>query len=213
MPNQKYTIATSDSRVAITLRNMLNSAGYEFLGTYNESVALMRHLRACHPDFLIIDFDSNIRGIERIIEILEDDMLCACIIIGDMQYDIEKSLVLSRISKPINKEVLHNTVTLAMVNYSRVLCLNKKLREANENLESRKIIDKAKGILMQREKITESEAYSRMRKKSMDRRITMKNVADAIIMTHELSLYPIPTADNTPASSSGSEIISGTSHG
>jgi response regulator NasT len=72
------------------------------------------------------------------------------------------------------------------MNYRRVSDLNKKLKEMTENYETRKAVERAKWILMDREGISENEAYERMRKKSMSTRTPMKALADAIIFAYEI---------------------------
>ena len=61
------------------------------------------------------------------------------------------------------------------------------LKEMTENYESRKVVERAKWILMERNNLNENEAYDRMRKKSMDSRMSMRSIAEAIIFTYEIT--------------------------
>jgi response regulator NasT len=117
-------------------------------------------------------------------------MLCACIIIGepnDYGPDsiIQNSKVLSFSSKTLNKETFSQIVSLAIINYKRISEMNRKLNEMTENYESRKLVERAKGLLMQHEGISENEAYERIRKKSMNNRMSMKSMAQTIIKGYE----------------------------
>ncbi|MCR4434693.1 MAG: ANTAR domain-containing protein [Clostridiales bacterium] len=192
MAGEKYVVATAENPLQITIRNMLNPYGYMFLGNCYDSLSLMKLIRSCNPDFVVVDLGLQLRELRQTIETVDDEMLCACIVIGDykdveLTSLVEKSKVLSLCPKPLSKELLLHTVEMAMINYKRVFDLNRKLKEMTENYETRKVVERAKWILMERDKISENEAYERMRKKSMDSRMSMKSIAEAIIFTYEIT--------------------------
>jgi response regulator NasT len=131
------------------------------------------------------------RELRSTLNTIDEEMLCACVMIGnysdvELMSLIEKYKVISFCPKPLNKEILLHTIEMANLNYKRVFGLSQKLKEMTENYESRKVIEKAKWILMERNGLTESEAYERIRKKSMDNRMTMRSIAEAIIFTSEI---------------------------
>mgnify|MGYP001111599731 CR=1 FL=1 len=192
MAGEKYVVAASDNPLQIAVRNILNPSGYIFLGNCGDSVSLLRLIRSYHPDFVVVDLNMQIRELRNTIETIDDEMLCACIAVGDYK-DMElvnllqNSKVLSFCPKPLNKDILLHTVEMANMNYRRIYDLDRKLKEMTENYEMRKLIERAKWILIERDGIGENEAYERMRKKSMDSRLSMKAIAEAIIFTHEIS--------------------------
>lgn len=191
MAGEKYLVATTENPFHIAVRNVLNPCGYMFLGNCSDSISLMRLIRSYSPEFVVVDLGMQWRELKHTIETIDEEMLCFCILIGDYK-DIEianfleNSSVISFCNKPLNRDILVNTVEMADINYKRVSKLSKKLKEATENYETRKFVERAKSILMERDKISENEAYTRMRKKSMDSRVSMKDIAEAIIFTHEL---------------------------
>jgi response regulator NasT len=190
MAGEKYVVATSENPVQISVRNILNPLGYCFLGNCSDSISLLRLVRSHSPDFAIVDVNMGIREMRGTLETLDEEMLCACIMIGNysdmgLVTLLEKSKVIAFCPKPLNKELILHTIEMANINYKRVYGLNKKLREMTENYETRKVVEKAKWILMSRNGIDENEAYERMRKKSMDSRMPMKSIAEAIIFTSE----------------------------
>ncbi|MCX7745617.1 MAG: ANTAR domain-containing protein [Clostridia bacterium] len=192
MAGEKYVVATAENPLQIAVRNILNPQGYIFLGNCSDPITLLRLIRSYQPDFVVIDLNLQLRELRTTIETIDDEMLCACVVIGDykeieMLRLVEKSKTVSFSPKPLSKSILIHTVELSNINYRRVLDLSKKLKEATETLESRKAIDKAKWILMERHQISEREAYERMRKKSMDSRMSMKAIAEAIIFTYEIT--------------------------
>jgi response regulator NasT len=99
----------------------------------------------------------------------------------------EKSKVVTICPKPLNKDLFIHTVEMALISFKRISKLDRKLREMTENYETRKAVERAKWILMDREGINESEAYERMRKKSMDTRTPIRALAEAVIFAYELS--------------------------
>ncbi len=192
MAGEKYVVAAAENSLQIAVRNILNPNGFIFLGNCNDSASLLRMIRSYSPDFVVVDMALQTRELRNTLETIDDEMLCTCIAIGDYRdMDVasllEKSRVLYFCQKPLNREILIHTVELAMINFRRVFELDKKLKEMTENYETRKVVERAKWILIERDGISEGEAYEKMRKKSMDTRLTMKAIAEAIIFTHEIS--------------------------
>jgi len=191
MAGEKYVVAAADNPLQIAVRNILNPRGYVFVGNCGDSISLLRLVRSNHPDFAVIDVRLPVRDFRATVETLDDEMLCACIFVGEYKNDdiaglIEKSRCLSYCPLPLSRDLLVHTVELSMLNYKRVSELNRKLKEMTESYETRKAVERAKWILIERDNVSETEAYERMRKKSMDSRLSMKAIADAIIFTHEM---------------------------
>ncbi|RCX17956.1 response regulator receiver and ANTAR domain protein [Anaerobacterium chartisolvens] len=192
MAGEKYIVAAVENPLQIAVRNILNPEGYFFLGNCSDAVSLIRLIRSYQPDFIVVDLGMQLRELRNVLETLEDEMLCACILIGDYSDGdvmdlMEKSKVLSFCPKPLNREVFIQVAAMANMNYKRVYELSKKLKEMTDNYETRKLVERAKWILMERNSLNENEAYEKMRKKSMDSRMSMRSIAEAIIFTHEIT--------------------------
>jgi response regulator NasT len=71
----------------------------------------------------------------------------------------------------------------SLINYNRIIEYEKKLKKLNNSIETKRIIDKAKWLLVEQDSMTETEAYEKIKKKSRDNRIPMRNIAEAIILT------------------------------
>ncbi|MCX7710109.1 MAG: ANTAR domain-containing protein [Clostridia bacterium] len=192
MPGEKYVVASLENPMQIAIRNILNPNGYIFLGNCSDSTTLLRLIRSYSPDFVVVDLGMQLRELRTTLETIDDEMLCACIAVGDYK-DVEvisllkKSKALSFCPKPLNREILLHSVEMANMNYQRIYELDRKLKEMTENYETRKVVERAKWILIERDGISENEAYERMRKKSMDSRLSMKAIAEAIIFTYEIT--------------------------
>lgn len=192
MSGEKYIVAAVENPMQISVRNILNPNGFSFLGNCSDAVSLMRLIRSFHPDFIIVDLNVQHGDVRNTIETIDDEMLCATVLLGDQRDTgvfslIEKANAISFCPKPLNRDVFLHTVELANINYKRVFGLDKKLKEMTENYESRKQVERAKWILMERDGLSETDAYDRIRKKSMDNRMSMKSIAEAIIYTYEIT--------------------------
>ena len=192
MAGEKYIVAAIENPLQITVRNILNPSGFIFLGNCNDAISLMRLIRSSHPDFVVADTGLQPGELRNVLETVDDEMLCACVLIGDHRDSstaalMEKSKVISFCQKPLNREILLQTVEMANMNFKRISELDRKLKDMTENYETRKSVERAKWILMEREGLSETDAYNRIRKKSMDNRMSMKGIADAIILTYEIT--------------------------
>jgi response regulator NasT len=190
MTEEKYLVVTTENSFHIAVRNILNPLGYMFLGNGTDSITLMRLVRCYNPDFIVVDLGIQWRELKHTLETIDDEMLCFCILIGDYKEIeildfLENTKVISFCSKPLNRDMLIQTVDMASMNYRRVFQLDRKLKEATEKYEEKMLNDKAKRILMEEKGLSESEAYKNMRKRSMDTRTSMKDVAEFIIYKHQ----------------------------
>jgi AmiR/NasT family two-component response regulator len=186
MAEEKYLVAAAENSFHVAVRNILNPNGYVFLDSCSDGVSLMRLIRSYHPDFVVIDMNIKMGDISNALDAIENDMLCACIIVGENKSVnaldlLENFKLVSFCPKPLNPEILLHTVELANVNYKRIRDLSIKLSKVTESYETRKQVEKAKRILMERKGLSEKAAYEEIRKKSMDRRMPMKSIAEAII--------------------------------
>lgn len=186
MTGGNYIVASTERSVQIAIRNILNPNGYVFLDCCSGAATLLRLVRSYHPEFIVVDAELQISEIRNTLEMIDDEVLCAIIVLGNYKDSVlftlmEKSNTVSYCPKPLNSELLLYTVNMAVLNYRRVFNLNIKLRQMTDNYEGRKQVDRAKWLLMEREGLNEKEAYERIRKRSMDERQSMRTVADLII--------------------------------
>ncbi len=192
MSGEKYIVAAAENSLQIAVRNILNPNGYTFLANCSDAISLIRLVRSCHPDFIVIDVAIQQSDARNALETIDDEMLCASVLLGEYKDTgffsmLEKSNAISYCPKPLTKDILLHTVGMANLNFRRVLGLDTKLKEMSENYEGRKLIERAKRILMESDSLSEKDAYDRMRRKSMDSRKTMKSIAEAIILTNGIT--------------------------
>lgn len=186
MAGEKYIIATTENSLRVAVRNILDPNGYVYLDSISQTPSFIRAVRTYHPDFAVVDLETAQNEIRRSLETVDGEMLCSCILIGDYRDSailsiIEKSNSISYCPKRVIREALLNTVEMAVVNYRRILGFDKRLQEITESFEGKRIVDRAKCVLMERRKISEKDAYDIIRKASMDSRRSMRATAQLII--------------------------------
>ncbi len=193
MSTARIIIADSKVNSRKILRESLIRAGYCIQAEARNVPDLLRKARTILPDLVILD--SNLEGgsTMEVTGILLDDNLGTVLVLkGESDNRNLEDLV--QIQKPYTEDTLLSVIEVCMLYRSKLIAAQNEVDRLKENLNSRKIIEKAKGIIMTNLAITENEAYRLMQKDSMDRGITMKDLARAIIIAEESLLVSHGTA-------------------
>ncbi|MCL5780448.1 MAG: ANTAR domain-containing protein [Firmicutes bacterium] len=192
MANPRIIIIDSDEAWCKHLKTMLGKLGYLVVGDASDGPGALKLVRTRHPDLLIIqDHLPGLSGLE-VARIMYEDKLGPVIITTDyMQQDLvekaREARVFSILLKPVEEHDLLPAVELAMGNYQEIIKLEKQVKELRDTLETRKLVEKAKGILMRTMRLSEDEAFKRIQKQSMNKRISMRAVAEAVILAHNIN--------------------------
>jgi response regulator NasT len=141
-----------------------------------------------NPDLLILDYDLGDMTGFQVSEVIVNENLGSVILLANqIQKDYAEQNFeypyLICLRKPLNKAVLLNTVEISLKSRKGIKMLENEIERLKDDIQSRKVIEKAKGILMRTLDIDEEEAYARIRKRSMDSQMPMKAVAGIIIAT------------------------------
>lgn len=184
----KFILFGEDKKSLAQIKNTLVSNGHVFVGYSGDVSNILRHIRGSNPELIFVDAGSRFREIRRTLEVIDEDLLTACILVIDIRSDeilefLRSSRAMAYITKPVYDEALLQVVDLTLVSYKRVHDYEQKVKKLNDTLESRKVVEKAKWILVEKEGYTESQAFDAIRKKSRDNRMPMKEIAEAIILT------------------------------
>lgn len=176
-----------DKEVLSSIKKALVANGHVFIGYSGDYHNILRHIRKCCPELVVIEASNRFTEITGTLEVLDEELLAACILVLKFRNDevinfLRNTRIITYITRPVFDEAILQIADLTLMNYERVLEYEQKVRKLNDTLESRKIIEKAKWILVEKEGITELEAYELIRKKSRDNRIPMKDIAEAIIL-------------------------------
>lgn len=184
----KFILSGDDKKTLATVKHAMVSNGHIFIGYLKEPFDILRHIRRNSPDLVILEVNNNFRDIKPSLEVIDEEILAACILILDNRNEeifnfLRNSRVMTYITKPVFDESILQITDISLINFKRVIEYEDKVKKLNNTLESRKIIEKAKWILVEQEGITETEAYEMIKKKSRDNRMPMRNIAEALILT------------------------------
>lgn len=190
MSEYKILIADDEALLRLDLREMLTEGGHIVIGEAvdgEKAVALTRKLR---PDLVIMDVRMPVKdGITAAEQIVAEQLAPVLLLTAYSQADVvdraASAGVISYLVKPVREEQLFPTVEIAVARFRELRRMNEELLGLRDNLETRKLLDRAKGILMTSHKITEQEAYRRMQKYSMLKGVSMKKLAADIIAASE----------------------------
>ena len=180
----RILVAEDEALIRMDLVEMLREAGYEVVAEATngeEAIALaIEHT----PDLCILDVKmpilDGISAAEKIISIAPVLMLTAF----SQRELVERARdagVMAYVVKPFSIGDLVPAIEIAISRHTQMKSLADEVADLHERLETRKIIDRAKGILMKALNLSEPEAFSWIQRAAMDRRLTMKDVAQAVI--------------------------------
>ena len=180
----RIVVAEDEALIRMDLVEMLTESGYEVVGQASngqEAIALVQELK---PDLAILDVKmpvlDGISAAEEIIHIAPVLMLTAF----SQKELIERARdagVMAYVVKPFSITDLVPAMEIAMSRHKQMTSLEKEIADLHDRLETRKLIDRAKGILMGALNLTEPQAFSWIQRAAMDRRMSMKEVALAVI--------------------------------
>lgn len=187
----RILIAEDNDLVSLTLEEQLKGLGYEVVGiarTGAEAVMLATRLK---PDLVIMDIRMpEMDGTEATARIRDQTGIPVVMLTAFADKDTirraEAAGALAYLVKPINEQELPPAISIALARHRELQNLRSENLELQEALEARKLIERAKGILMQRLGLSERDAYERLRQRARDKRTKMKDIAQAIIEAEEL---------------------------
>jgi len=191
MGEQRVIIIDSDATWRKNIKNLIGKMGYWVIGEAEDGLSGLKLIRARQPDLVIIEaFLPGMDGYE-LARIIQEDKLAPVILIASstQQNVIEKAKAAKVYAFLVKPELEYNlipAIELALTNYQEIVKLETQIKELKDTLETRKVIERAKGILMETMGISETEAFKRIQRQSMNKRISMRAVAEAIILAHNL---------------------------
>jgi two-component system, response regulator PdtaR len=180
----RILVAEDEAIIRLDLVEMLTEAGYTVVAQASNGVEAIALAHEHKPDLAILDVKmpemDGITAAASIIEIAPVLMLTAF----SQRELVERARdagAMAYVVKPFSISDLVPAIEIAISRHSQLKALQAEVTDLHERLETRKVIDRAKGILMQALALSEPEAFSWIQRAAMDRRISMKEVAQAVI--------------------------------
>ena len=182
----KILIAEDEAIIRLDLKESLEAEGYEVVGETGRGDEVIELVRSLEPDLVILDIKMpGMTGIQAA-EIITGEGLAAVILLTafsqqDLVEQASNAGVLAYLVKPFQRSDLVPSIELALGRFKEITELKKEKTLLENNLESRKVIDRAKGMLTDKYGLKESDAYRYIQKKAMTERTTMKDIAEGIL--------------------------------
>jgi response regulator NasT len=180
----RIVVAEDEALIRMDLVEMLVEAGYDVLAQASDGAQAIELVKAHKPDLAILDVKMPILdGISAAEEIIS---LCPVLMLTafsqrELVDRARDAGVMAYVLKPFTINDLVPAIEIAISRHTQMRSLADEVADLHQRLETRKTIDRAKGILMAALNLTEPQAFSWIQKAAMDRRLTMREVAEAVL--------------------------------
>lgn len=190
MARTRIIVADDESIIRMDLKEMLAALGYLVVGEVGDGRSAVNLARELRPDLIIMDVKMpDMDGIEAARILTEERIAPVLLLTAFGQRDLieraKEAGVVGYLVKPFRESDLTPAIEVALARFEEFRNLEQEVSTLSEALETRKLVDRAKGILMDRDGLNEQQAFRKIQKMSMNTRKPMKAVAEAIILTYE----------------------------
>jgi len=188
MTTRRVLIAEDEALIRLDLAEMLREEGYDVVGEAGDGQEAVELAESLKPDLVIMDVKMPRRdGIDAAAEIAAKRIAPIVVLTAFSQRDlVEKARdagAMAYLVKPFSASDLIPAIELAMSRFAEITGLEKEVADLSERLETRKLGERAKGLLQAKHAMTEPEVFAWIQRAAMDRRTTMKRVAEVVLET------------------------------
>lgn len=181
----RVVVAEDEALIRLDLVEMLQEAGYEVVGQASNGEQAVDLAIEHRPDLIIMDVKMPVMDGLSAADEIGKQRICPVIMLTTFTSRRLSSGpnagVMGYLVKPFTAADLGPAITIALSRWSEFQTLEQEVADLGDALETRKAVERAKGVLMKKLKLSESEAFRWIQKTAMDRRLGMKEVADAVI--------------------------------
>lgn len=181
----KVVVAEDEGLIRMDVVATLQEAGYEVVGEAADGEEAIKLATELEPDLVVMDIKmpklDGISAAEKISELKIPVVLLTAFSQADLVTRAAEAGAMAYVTKPFKPSDLLPAVQIALSRHEELISLENEIADLSDRLETRKLMDRAKGLLQTKMKLTEPEAFRWIQKASMDRRLTMAQVAKAVI--------------------------------
>ncbi len=190
MERTRVIIADDESVIRADLREMLTNLNYLVVGEVGDGQSAVNLAREVKPDVVIMDIKMpDMDGIEAAKILTREKIAPVLLLTAYSQRELvdraKEAGVVGYLVKPFREQEVVPAIEIALARFQEFSELEKQHGDLKETLETRKLVDRAKGILMDTQGLTEHEAFRKIQKMSMNTRKPMKEIAEAIVLAQE----------------------------
>jgi AmiR/NasT family two-component response regulator len=183
---RRVLIAEDEALIRLDLKEMLEEEGYDVVGEAGDGEEAVRLAEELKPDLVILDVKMPILdGISAAERIVATHIAPVVMLTAFSQRELVERAVdagaMAYLVKPFAKSDLLPTIEIAVSRHAQLTALEKEVTDLQDRLETRKIVDRAKGKLQTDHGMSEPDAFRWIQKTSMDRRTSMRAVADGVL--------------------------------
>ncbi|MEP7055380.1 MAG: response regulator [Actinomycetota bacterium] len=185
-PTRRVLIAEDEALIRLDLKEMLEEEGYQVVGEAGDGAQAVALAAELKPDLIILDVKMPILdGIAAAEQIARMRIAPVVILTAFSQRDlVEKAReagAMAYLVKPFQKKDLLPTIEMALSRYTELIGLEAEVDDLQARLEARKLVERAKGVLMSEHAMSEPEAFRWIQRTSMNKRLTMRALAEAVL--------------------------------
>jgi two-component system, response regulator PdtaR len=179
-------VVEDEALIRLDLAEMLTEEGYVVAGEAGDGEQAVELARQLRPDLVIMDIKMpKVDGIAAAATVVDERIAPVVMLTAFSQRELitqaRDAGAMAYLVKPFARHELVPAIELAVSRFAEKRALEEEVATLGERLETRKVVDRAKGLLMTRQQMTEPEAFRWIQRTAMDRRTTMKAVATAVV--------------------------------
>jgi len=184
----RVLIADDEALIRMGLRTMLEDKGHKVVGAATDGMSALQMTRTEKPDVILLDIKMpGMDGLEAARKIMQERPTPIVMLTAFSQRELvneaRDASVFGYLVKPVKEEMLDATLDLAVTRFQEWKKLQREMHDLEKSLVAREIVDKAKYVLMEREGLSEQQAFNKIHRASRSRRVTMQQVAQEILDT------------------------------
>ncbi len=191
----RVLIAEDEALIRLDLAEMLTEEGYDVVGEAGDGETAVRLAEETHPDLVILDIKMPIMdGLAAAERIAHARIAPVIILTAFSQRELveraRQAGAMAYLVKPFQKSDLVPAIEIALSRFAELAALEKEVASLTDRLETRKLVERAKGEMMTKYSMTEPQAFKWIQRTAMDHRLTMREVADRILAEAATSELP-----------------------
>lgn len=184
--SRRVVVAEDEALIRLDIVETLREAGFDVVGEAGDGEQAVALVQELEPDVVVMDVKMpKMNGITAAEQIMANRSAAVVMLTAFSQTELVERArdagAMAYVVKPFSPANLLPAVELALSRHQELLSLEAEVADLAEQFETRKRVDRAKGLLMSKMGLTEPESFRWIQKTSMDRRLTMREVADAVI--------------------------------